>query len=348
MYIFMGDIHLGVKIPEHVFMSCLDKIFEIIDKQKEECHQIFVCGDLFDHRLNTHELETAARFMVKLVCNGKRKDGGNIGVTFIHGTYSHDQGQYSIFIPMIERITGVAIRYIDKCAAFKLENGKTVLALPQEYGDVDYTKAFSRKYDIIIGHGPMSSETKNPCPVGNSEILMSADLLGSLSNICVFGHYHQYTDFGNNVYYTGSMLRWMYGEPKEKVFFTCDDKWKVKTYPNPLAIDFKIIECESIDNFRNEVSKDIKTPHRFVVHCQNDTDINDVHAIMNLYKKNKNITVRIISEKREAKLKETDIRVTTQIEPIPALISYIKEKYKLSVDKQIKDYAAKIKEKEES
>ena len=63
----MGDIHLGVKIPEHVFMSCLDKIFEIIDKQKEECHHIFVCGDLFDHRLNTHELETAARFMVKLV-----------------------------------------------------------------------------------------------------------------------------------------------------------------------------------------------------------------------------------------------------------------------------------------
>ena len=348
MYIFLADIHLGTKIPEEVFMDCLDYVFDIIEKSKEECHQIFVCGDLFDRRLNTHELETAAKFIVKLVCNHMRKDCGHVGVTFIHGTYSHDQEQYMIFIPMIERITGVRIRYVPSQGTFTLDNGVKVLALPQEYGDVDYTKAFSDSYDIIIGHGPVSSETKNPCPVGNSEILMSADLLGSISNICVFGHYHEYTDFGNNVYYTGSMLRWRYGEPSQKVFFTCDDNWKVKTYPNPFAIEYKIVECEDIDTLRKEISKDITTPHRFIIKCSNDKDLEEIHAIINIYKKNKNISVRIINDKYELKpLVQKEITPQHTIEPIPALIAFIKDKYQVDTGAIIKEYENKIRMKEE-
>lgn len=346
MYVFISDIHLGVKIPEDVFNDCLEEIFEIINKSKEECRQIFVCGDLFDRKLNTHELEMAARFIVKLVCNGWCSDGSNIGVTFIHGTYSHDQEQYKIFIPLIERITGVAIRYIDKACSFRLDNGETVLALPQEYGDIDYDKLFSHNYDIIIGHGPMSSGTKSPCPVGNSEILMSADLLGKISKICVFGHYHEYTDFGNNVYYTGSMLRWRYGEPSQKVFFTCDNNFKVTTYPNPFAVEFKIVECDSVDYFRQEVSKEITSPHRFVIHCRDDKELDEVHAIVNVYKKNKNISVRIISEKKEIKPVEDTPKLSTQIEPIPALISYIRDKYLVDTAPIIKEYENKIRMKE--
>lgn len=348
MYVFLSDIHLGVKISEDVFMKCLDNVFDIINRTKEECHQIFICGDLFDRRLNTHELGLAARFIVKLVCNGCRKDRGNVPVTFIHGTYSHDQEQYGIFIPLIEKITGVIIRYIDRVSAFKLENGKTVLALPQEYGDVDYTKAFSHNYDIIIGHGPISSETDEPCPVGNSEILMSAEMLSKISKICVFGHYHEYTDFGNGVYYTGSMLRWKYGEPSQKVFFTCDDNFKVTTYPNPFAVEFKVVECDtSIDYFRQEISKEITTPHRFIVHCKDDKELDEVHSIVNLYKKNKNISVRIVSEKRkiEPTTQVTDIH-TANVEPIPALISYIRDKYLVDAEDVIKEYENKIKMKE--
>lgn len=347
MYVFLSDIHLGVKLPEEDFTNSLEMVFDIIRQSKEECHQIFVCGDLFDHHLTTHELEIAARFMVKLVCNGCTMDKKNVPVTFIHGTYSHDQEQYLVFIPLIEKITGVMVRYIDTVTSFTLENGCKVLALPQEYGDVDYTKYFSEKYDIIIGHGPMSSEAKAPCPIGSSEILMSADLFGEISKICVFGHYHGYTDFGNNVYYTGSMLRWKYGEPTQKVFFVCDDNWNVTTYKNPYALDFRVVECFSIDELREGVSKEITTPHRFMVHCKSDKELDDVHSIANIHKKNKNISIRIISEKvSDVKPLTVDVKVSTQIEPIPALISYITEKYNTDASKVIKEYENKIKMKE--
>ena len=91
-----------------------------------------------------------------------------------------------IFIPIIERITGVRVRYIDKACTFKLENGKTVLALPQEYGDIDYIPFFRNKYDIIIGHGPMSSI--NDELTKKIEIPTSGGLGGRLDGmLAVFG-----------------------------------------------------------------------------------------------------------------------------------------------------------------
>lgn len=350
MYLFLADIHLGVAISEDVFMKSLDFAFDIIDKSDEECHQIFVCGDLFDRKLNTQELGLAARFMLKLLCNGKRKDNGNIGVTFIHGTYSHDQEQYMIFIPIIERITGVRVRYIDKACTFKLENGKTVLALPQEYGDIDYIPFFRNKYDIIIGHGPMSSINDEPCPSGSSEICMPADVFGDISNICVFGHYHEFINFGKNVFYAGSMLRWKFGEPSQKVILTCDDKWNVTKHINPYAVDFVKVDIFSPDQLRNKISDDITTPHRFIIHCK-ENELNEYHSIMNIYKKNKMITCKFISEKND-KYNEndrlpTDFVPVANIEPVPALISYIKEKYNTDATEIVKGYESKINNEEE-
>lgn len=346
MYAFIGDLHLGVKLPKADFLKSLDNFLGIIKTHKEECHCIFVVGDLFDHKLSIQEAKFAALFMVNLVYNNCGRNGKqHVPVHFIHGTYTHDNEQYEIFMPMLEKLQNVSVFYTKSACYKTLYNGVKVLYLPQEYGDIDYSEIFKDSYDIIVGHGPISSETKIPCKSTQYEIMHSAEKLGDISKICVFGHYHGYTDFGNNVYYTGPWLRWQYGEDTDRCFFLCDDEFKVETIPNDVALEFVTIDIYTPEELRNAVSSKIEHPHRFIIHCKNK-DLNEYHAIMNLYKKNPYIKYQIISERMENE--DIDVQIEENhsthpiVEPVPALIEYVKDKYDIDVSDEVKDYEAKI------
>jgi UDP-2,3-diacylglucosamine pyrophosphatase LpxH len=346
MYAFIGDLHLGVKLPQIDYLKSLDKFFGLIKSHKEECHCIFVCGDLFDHKLNIDDAKFAAMFMVNLVCNNCGRTRQHVPVHFIHGTDSHDNSQYEIFLPMLEKIPNTEVFYTKTASIGTLRNGKKVLYLPQEYRNVDYTEAFSKSYDIIVGHGPISSKTKSPCKSEGYEIVHSAEQLGDISKICVFGHYHGYTDFGNGVYYTGPWLRWKYGEDEPRVFFTCTDDFKVETCPNEFALEFETIDIFSPEELRTEVSKEIRNPHRFIIHC-NNSELNEYHAIMNAYKKNPFVKYRIISDSSSNedidKLLASDkTHSRTIIEPVTELIDYVKEKYNEDVSEEVRNYESKI------
>lgn len=345
MYAFIGDLHLGVKLPQIDFLKSLDKFFDLIKKHKEECHCIFVAGDLFDHKLTIEEAKFASVFLVNLVCNNCGRNGKqHVPVHFIHGTYTHDNEQYEIFLPLLEKLPNVNIFYTKSACKGTLTNGVTVLYLPQEYGDIDYSQAFSEKYDIIVGHGPISSMTNEPCKSTQYEILHSVEQLGSISKICVFGHYHGYTDFGNNTFYTGPWLRWQYGEDTPRVFFFCNDEFKVETIPNETAMIFETHDVYSPDELRDAVSKDITNPHRFIIHCKNE-DLVEYHAIMNAYKKNQFLKYQIVSERATDEEINKHIEDRTPqaiVEPIPALIEYVKDKYDLDVSEEVKDYESKI------
>lgn len=347
MYAFIGDLHLGVKLPQMAFLDSLNKYFDIIKNHKEECQCIFIVGDLFEHKLNIDEAKFAAMFMVNLVCNNCGRTRQHVPVHFIHGTDSHDNSQYEIFLPMLEKIPNTEVYYTKTASVGTLHNGKKVLYLPQEYRGIDYSKAFSESYDIIVGHGPISSETKSPCKSEGYEIVHSAEQLGSISKICVFGHYHGYTDFGNGVYYTGPWLRWKYGEDEPRVFFICTDDFKVETYPNEFALEFETIDVFSPEELRRELSKEINNPHRFIIHCNNN-ELNEYHAIMNAYKKNPFLKYRIINDSSSNedldKLLASDKSHSshTIAEPISELIDYVKEKYKEDVSEEVRDYESKI------
>lgn len=344
IYAFIADLHLGTKLPQMDYLKSLDRFFELIKKHDEECHVIFVLGDLFDHRLTIEESKFAAVFLVNLVCNDCGRDGKqHVPIHFIHGTYSHDNEQYEIYLKILELIEGVEIFYT-KTACVNDVNGVSVLYLPQEYGNVDYSNFFNNNYDIIIGHGPMSSHTKNPCPSQQSEIMHSVEQLGSISKICVFGHYHGYTDFGNNVFYAGPWLKWKYGEDEPCVFFMCNDDFKVETTINPFAMKYDTIEINSPEELREALSVEITNPHRFIITCQNE-ELNDYHSIMNAYKKNQYIKYHIISEdptNEDIKKISTERSVSHILEPVPALISYINDKYNIDASEEIKDYENKI------
>lgn len=349
MIAFIADIHLGTKLPQVDYLKSLDKFLSIIKDHEEPCHAIIVLGDLFDHRLSIDEAKFAALFITNLVCNNCGRNGHqHVPVKFIHGTYTHDYDQYGIYLPILDKIPNTDIFYTNEVCRGTLNNGMKILYLPQQYGDVDYSEALSSEYDIIVGHGPMSSETKQPCKSTQYEILHSVEQLGSISKICVFGHYHNYTDFGNNVFYAGSMLRWMYGEDEQKVFFLCNDNFEVETIPNEFALEYKTVEIDSPEKLRSELSKEINNPHRFIITPNDNTELTEYNAIMNAYKKNPNLKYRVMQcndNNNDDDNKIVDERIissNTIVEPIPALLSYIKEKYDADVTEEIKDYENKI------
>ena len=348
MYAFLADVHLGVKLPKDDFKKSLNEFLGIIKKHKEECHAIFVAGDLFDHKMSIDEMKFATFFILNLACNFCGRNGKtHVPVYFVHGTYTHDQGQYEIYIPLLEKIDNVEVFYIEHVSEFALFNGKHVLFLPQEYGDISYEEFFNNKhYDLIVGHGPIASTTKNPCKSAKYEIVHSADLLGNISDICVFGHYHGFTDFGNNVYYTGPWLQWQYGEDEPNVFFLCNDKYEVETYPNPFAMEFKTIEISNPEQLREYIANDITTPHRF--HIQSTAqDMETYRGIMNSTT-NPNIKFQLSEIVDEDDLMLTVDEVVehniseSAAQPLPALISYIRDKYGIDAEEKLADYENQI------
>lgn len=353
MYAFIADVHLGVNLKNEDFMKSLDMLLDIIRKHKEPCHCIFVCGDLFDHRLNIDEYKFATKFLLKLVCNNLSRDidKAHIPVHFIKGTDSHDCGQYDIFIPMLYKLNG-NVYYTKENNEYINEVGHRILYLPQLYHDVNYDEIFSQSYDIIVGHGPMSSATMSPCKCANYEILQSADKLGSISKICVFGHYHGYTDFGNNVFYTGPLLRWQFGQPEKRVFTLCDDNFNMETYDNPYAIEYKKQNISDVESLRNQISQDITTPVRFIIYVTQDTNMEEYYAIMNLTKNNKNISYQIKTSVIEDSDNgnepvvehETTIVSSDIVDRVESLIQFVSGKYKTDVAKEIREYESKIKQ----
>ena len=348
IFAFMADTHLGTKLNNTDQLKSLDMFLGLIKQHKEECHCIFVCGDLFDHRLTIEEARFASLFLINLVCNNCGRNGRtHVPVHFIHGTYTHDYEQYGIYLPILNKIDNTEVFYTKEPCVGKLNNGSSVLYLPQTYGDdIDYNSFLNdnTKYDIIIGHGPISSLTKSPCKSTNQEIVHSTDLLGRVSKICVFGHYHGYTDFGNNVYYAGPWLTWRYNEEEQRKFFLCNDNFEVETQLNPFAMVFKTIEIENPEQLREIISTDITTPHRFVIKPEN-VDLETYHSIMSINKKNTNISFKMIQsvdDNIETKPLIQTNHVDNGVGPIESLITYIKDKYDIDTTDEIMEYNDKI------
>lgn len=342
MYAFIMDLHLGSKLNPRDYLESLDKFFDILKSKEKKCKRIFVGGDMFDHRLSIEEQHFASVFFLNLVQNRCGENNTHVPVDFVHGTYTHDYDQYMIYLNILKQIPGVEVNYY-KEAEIMIHDNIKILYLPQEYGKKDYTSFFEEEYDIIVGHGPISSKTKNPCPIGKYEILHSAELLGSISKICVFGHYHGFTDFGNNVFYAGPWLRWRYGENTDRVFFLCDENYQVECIDNPIAKIYKTLTVMDPEELRQILSNDLTTPHRFDV-ITTDENIDVFRAIINTHRKNENLVWRLQSnvESIPTVSIQTQTSLPSDDDKIESLISYIDEHYNIDASKEVYSYNEKI------
>ena len=175
-----------------------------------------------------------------LLCKKK-----NIKVRMLYGTESHDSDQYGLFDYFV-KAPDFDFKIIDKASAENLFFNCRVLYLPEEYiydKQSYYKELFSERYDYIFGHGVIKEGM--PMVHGISSIsdqrsipIFKAGELSRISKVCVFGHYHVFTDIGNGVYYLGSLFRDSFGEEEPKGYGIIEND-SLKFVVNADAYEFK-------------------------------------------------------------------------------------------------------------
>jgi hypothetical protein len=149
-------------------------------------------------------------------------------------------------------------------------------------------------------------------------------------------------------------LRWQFGQPEKRVFTICDDNFNMETYGNPYAIEYRKESISYLETLREQVSEGISTPVRFVINANENTNMEEYYAIMNMTKNNKNISYQIntipssdaeVDNQASENVDTTETIVSNDIvDPVDSLIQYISDNYETDTEKEIHDYESKIKQ----
>lgn len=267
--LLFADLHIGsIKNIPYVYNT----ITNIFDKEIKfnKVDAVVFLGDYF-HQLfkcNSEYVRLAVNILNYLMLLCRRK---NIKVRMVYGTESHDSDQYGIF-DFFSKCSDFNFKVIDKACSEDLFPNCRVLYLPEEYiydKNSYYEPLFRKRYDYIFGHGiikegmPMVSESSN---TEKRLPIFSVKELSNICKVCVFGHYHVFTDMGN-VYYLGSLFRDSFGEEDPKGYGILENN-RLKFIPNPDTYSYKSYEYQpdsSIYKDQNSFMKEflrLKVKHK--------------------------------------------------------------------------------------
>jgi len=215
----IADIHFGALDPSVQYKLLHEQfISKIIDIPLDI---ISINGDLFDKKFmaNSDVITYATKFIADLVEICKMKGSTLI---LIEGTESHDAHQLNSFY----HYNGLDadVRIIES-ANFINVRGKEILCLPEEYGKgYEYYRSLfaNREYDACYLHGTIvGSIFGKSVPNLNSdrEPIFSIENFWRCKGPIICGHVHVAGCYNSHIYYSGSPLRWRFGEEQEKGFF---------------------------------------------------------------------------------------------------------------------------------
>lgn len=316
--IHTADLHFGC-IDAKTEYDILKE--QMIDKLEDMDFDILsIDGDLYDRKYmtNTDPIQYASLFVGDLVSLCKRK---NATLVVIAGTKEHDAGQLVIFYHYLND-PEIDIRIVENIQ-FEYIKGTKILCIPELYGvDEEIYQHYlhhSGFYDMCFMHGTIKGAVYGD-NVGQSRLFTIEDF-SHCNGPIISGHIHTGGCFNSHFYYTGSPIRWKYGEENEKgfliVLYDLDSRLhytylqEIKSFrydtinlDELIASDPKdIIEYvnklhdEGIDNIRIEFTKDIPT--------------DNLNILKNYYRSHGNIKIKVDNKKKLDKnsISSTDLEI---------------------------------------
>ena len=219
--IHTADIHFGVMDPK-VQYDLITK--GITDKIRDIQFDLFcINGDLFEHKfMSNSDVVLYASLFIKDIVELCKKN--NAAFILLHGTPSHDANQLKLFYHYLSE-PGLEM-YIIETASFVETHGKRILCLPEERnkGTYYYRKVleYSGHYDSVCMHGNLKGaiigcesadlNDKDKAPT------FDIDSFEFCKGPIISGHVHVSGCFQQHMYYSGSPLRWKFGEEQAKGF----------------------------------------------------------------------------------------------------------------------------------
>ena len=218
--IHIADIHFGVIDPITQYNILVEQFLSKI--QNINFNILSIDGDLFDHKFQANsDAVLYAELFVNDCVNLCRQR--NATLVLLHGTSSHDSNQLKLFYHYLSDPT-IDIRIVEN-TRFEIIQGKKVLCIPEEYNKGQkYYEQFlfnSGFYDGVYMHGTLKGAI-----YGCNEVNLNSkkNPTFDLSSFCnckgpiISGHVHVAGCFESHMYYTGSPIRWKFGEEEPKGF----------------------------------------------------------------------------------------------------------------------------------
>jgi hypothetical protein len=257
-FITISDIHHGAIPAERMSEEMnaeggfIDTIAECIDDPK--FIGVVFTGDYFETHLDMNDSRSKIATSLFFAVFEMIKQFNKVMIA-LRGTYSHEYSQLDHFLALEN--TYDKFRVINTVEAIQFGPFKA-LCIPEEYMDDQeayYKKAFSKKYDIIFGHGLF---TYNAFDANDSERpmakmpLFDENKLMQIANLIIFGHVHSHSNFKGKIWYNGSYTRLCHGEEDPKGFLRIDidsknsKNFSVTLIENKLAPIYRTYQIQNI------------------------------------------------------------------------------------------------------
>ena len=264
--LLFADIHIGsIKDTTYFYNTITD----IIEKEVVFNHTdaVIILGDYFDRLFKVNEEFVALSinimsYLIRACIKNKTK------IRIVYGTESHEMNQYKLFNYHFASHK-IDMKLFTTATEEELFPNINVLYLPEEYIQDKHefykdTLYSGKHYQYIFGHGTiiegMPENIKYSINSDNTEKQVprfKSKELSTISDICVFGHYHCYTNMGDNTYYLGSLFRDSFGEETPKGYGIIEDN-KFTFIENEKAWTYKTYEIDSKSTVYNDSGSILK------------------------------------------------------------------------------------------
>lgn len=278
--IHTADLHFGCIDPLMEFNILKEQMLDKIENIHFDI--LAINGDLYDRKFmsNSDPIKYATLFIAEVVKICKKK---NATLVILAGTKEHDAGQLILFYHYLKD-PEIDIRIVETIQ-FEYIKGAKVLCIPELYGLDEEIYSFyleySGLYDMCFMHGTIKGAVYGDT-VGQSRLFTINDFKNCRGPI-ISGHVHTGGCFNKYFYYTGSPLRWKFGEEETKgflvVLYNLDDRRHyvhleeiqsfrydtinldelISSNPDDIIRYVNQLHDEGIDNIRIEFTKEIPT-----------------------------------------------------------------------------------------
>ena len=215
--IHLADLHFGKIDPKTEYeilkREVIDELYRIpiIDI-------IFINGDIFERKYATDSEPVlyASMFIADIRLLAIEKGAS---VVILSGTESHDAGQLNLFYHYLEDPM-FDIRIVENIR-FEYIKGAKILCIPELYGiPEDIYQKFLFEYGIYdqaVMHGTIEGSVYGNT-INKRGRLFGIDDFGNCRGPIISGHVHVPGCFNDHFYYSGSPIRFQFGEEQEKGF----------------------------------------------------------------------------------------------------------------------------------
>ena len=209
-----ADIHFGSIDPKVTYQILKEQFIDKI-RLLPKLDIIVIAGDIFERKYmaNSDPITYGTMFMGEIMQVSKEK---NASVIVVMGTREHDADQLRLFYHY--RNNPEYDIHIVEDLQYVYTKGMNILCIPELYGvpEERYQYVLNTYYDMCIMHGTIKGSVYGD-NVKESRLFTIDDFKYCLGPI-VSGHVHTGGCFDRDFYYTGSPIRYKFGEEGTKGF----------------------------------------------------------------------------------------------------------------------------------